>query len=163
MDPDTRAATRTIGTRAGGPSVCGRRSIAPWQLMPIAAIPIAVRIIRVARRRGWPPSRFPAALLATFYFAWLGQALLIQPRPHWYVMDSATLLAIPLVIAFFPRVPGVARGLVAAVFAAFAAVNHPMLQADRLRLWPESLFRGRRRFAIRLATLPDGRTFGRVM
>jgi hypothetical protein len=137
-------------------------AIAPWQLAPIAAIPIAVRIMRAALRRGWSPPRFAAAMLATFYLAWLGQALLIQPRPHWYVMDSATLVSVPLVIAFFPRVPGVARGLVAAVFAAFAALYHPMLKADRLRLWPESLVS--RSLEIRdRVTLPDRKVFGRVM
>ena len=87
---------------------------APWSLMHVVTVPMAVR--QLVRGRRPDPTARPRALLAALYLSWMLQALLIQ-RALDYVHVPETLLGLAVAAAY--RVPvGLAGGLTLAAQAA---------------------------------------------
>jgi hypothetical protein len=127
----------------------------PWSLIVVFAVPLGVVLLV---RAFWsrspsqpiPPAHLNQALVAACALGWLAQALFLQYLHH-YVIAPAVLLAIALT-AVWGGLPGrswagrlAVAGIILFVVTypvtisqprQFFIANHPMVQRDRLQLWP---------------------------
>lgn len=114
----------------------------PWGLIHLAAVPVAVWSLVHIFNGGELYSRdaktFPRGLLSVLYLAWLGQVMFFQ-KPFDYVLAPLPILGMAVLCAQpWPS----SRSLHACGFAVLtsfcftAAMYHPLLDPQRLALWP---------------------------
>ncbi len=120
----------------------------PWLLVHAVAMPLAVVCLfeacsRSAEHDGdrkFHPRGL--VLLSTFYVAWMAQAVLLQNLLD-YIHVPPLLLGIVVIVGLWPRklVPSATK-IAFTTFVLVAALKHPMLEPQRLRLWPRCLQEG---------------------
>lgn len=116
----------------------------PWGLIHLAAVPIAVWSLVHTFNGGELYSKdaktFPRGLLSVLYLAWLGQVLFLQ-KPFDYVLAPLPILGIAVLCAQnWTNSCRVHAGIfmVSCGFITVAAVHHPLLDPQRLALWPRT-------------------------
>jgi hypothetical protein len=132
----------------------------PWILAHAAAAPAA--FVLCARGSGRPAatSSLAGPLLGSFYWGWLLQAGVLQPRLHDYIVASMLLIAIPIAVVFgLGGLPsGLTRRVAIVVAVALIAFRHPVFRLDRLAFWPQAVTRGNTialREGLSLMSLPN--------
>jgi hypothetical protein len=105
------------------------RRLSPWSWAHFLALPIALVTLRHSADAKHPQNA--QALLAALYLGWLVQALLLQKG---FDYNLTPLLPLSLTLLVGLRQP--CGGLFLTVLTAVATFQHPLLQADRLALWP---------------------------
>ena len=99
----------------------------PWGYVHFAAIPVAVWFL--ARLRSADPAAAARGLLAAFYLAWLGQAVIAQ-RGFDYVRVPDTLLALAVLAA------GRRPALFVGVVCVLAVGGMRDVNPDVVKMWP---------------------------
>jgi hypothetical protein len=133
----------------------------PWTLIHLVTIPLA--LLAVKDRSNGDDQMRTAALVGAFYLSWIVQTLLLQPRVHRYTLDSAVLLAIPLVPALAPREwksSPIARAILAE-FVLWCVLVHPLARGIRLAWWPAAIGSGSTAMRDGLSLHPFGQN-GRI-
>lgn len=107
---------------------------APWSLVNLFAIPIAVRMLLSHRFRQAARFEIPGVLVASLYLGWLLQANLLQVQ-HDYVQAATILpgLAVLSIRAASLRVYSFRRVLLAVLI--LAVIQHPFARPECLSLW----------------------------
>ena len=108
---------------------------APWSLVNLLAIPIAVRMVLPLRLRQASAQEIPGVLVASVYFGWMLQANLLQVQ-HDYVQASTILpgLAVLFIRAASWQVSPFRRMLLLAVLV-LLVVQHPLAKLEQISLW----------------------------
>ena len=108
---------------------------APWSLVNLIAIPIAVRMLLNLRLRHTSRCEIPRVLFASLFLGWLLQANLLQVQ-HDYV-QAATIIPGLAVLSIWVaswRLSPVRRVLLLVVFV-LAVSQHPFTRPESLSLW----------------------------
>lgn len=107
---------------------------APWILLHLVAVPVAVRTL-AARIRDAGPTDLRAAALSAVYLVWIGQAFFLQ-HLFDYVHAPGILLAILLLSDWLARQTNPRLMLVPLmVFAVLVAIFNPAVHQPRGTLW----------------------------
>ncbi len=128
------------------------RSFPPWSVLHFAAVPAAVwAVVRVIRQSdSLSESR---GLLAGFYLAWVVQAAFVQ-KCYDYSLASTVPLAVAVLVDAVGRLCSISESMhwtrwwrialvivPALAFTLRAAVDHPLLNAERLDVWGQHCWR----------------------
>jgi hypothetical protein len=108
---------------------------APWSLVNLLALPIAVRMVLPLRLRQPSAQEIPGVLLASLYFGWMLQANFLQVQ-HDYVQASTILpgLAVLFMRAASWQVSPFRRMLLLAVLV-LLVVQHPLAKREQISFW----------------------------
>lgn len=108
---------------------------APWSLVNLLAIPIAVSMVLPLRLRQPSAQEIPGVLLASLYFGWMLQANFLQVQ-HDYVQASTILpaLAVLFMRAASWQVSPFRRMLLLAVLV-LLVVQHPLAKREQISFW----------------------------
>lgn len=108
---------------------------APWSLVNLLAIPIAVRMVLPLRLRQPSAQEIPGVLVASLYFGWMLQANFLQVQ-HDYVQASTILpgLAVLFMRAASWQVSPFRRMLLLAVLV-LLVVQHPLAKREPISFW----------------------------
>ncbi len=116
------------------------RRFAPWPLLHLVAIPIAIATVIKALQNGIRFRRW-RVLLASCYLGWLVQSLLLQHALD-YIHVPAILLAIVVVTSHRWDLPVNLRRPVVAVFAVFGILCTPFFLPAKISQWPAAVSSG---------------------
>jgi hypothetical protein len=115
----------------------------PWGLIHVVALPLAVVMIwrgltlsSNAAEPGQGSQRVRQALLAALYLGWLLQSICLQ-HVFEYIHVPAVLLALTLVAGWEWPAEWKALWIPVALSLGAAAMLHPLVKLDRLKLWPD--------------------------
>jgi hypothetical protein len=108
---------------------------APWSLVNLLAIPIALRMVLPLRLRQPSAQEIPGVLVASLYLGWMLQANFLQVQ-HDYVQASTILpgLAVLFMRAASWQVSPFRRMLLLAVLV-LLVVQHPLAKREPISCW----------------------------
>jgi hypothetical protein len=113
---------------------------APWHWIHVLAVPVAVfqiaRTIFGVRPSAGAP-RVRAALFAAFYLGWFFQANYLQVQYEYQALPALLLAWCVVVGELCSYAPRLTVAALLPILVLALAVRHPLLRADRVKLWAE--------------------------